>query len=797
VNERAGGKVRLLSTLIPAATVLFAGFVALLIFWKSGRQQASPPGLFHYRSATWGDGLLLPVLALSLTILASRLPKPNRSWPTWLSGAGGAAAGALLIFTWLKDPHPALNWTIPRAHYFTAAGKWHAAFLITASGYFAGAWIELLRRLRAADEGVDRVVDSPIMALALGCAVGYAWLSAADSEGAGRTLSGKSSLAALAVAFLIFAACLLWATRGSFASVARVGWAGLSIALAAVSFIDAFDHAKRFLFACAVVGAIGAGLALAGAPGRRIRFSSLELVSVPATFAAALLLAVHPAKLLPVFVAPFAAVVVSVFTRHILSDTTNRWRAWLSVTYLAGAGISASLLAAGIFGLWLSEHHIKAYITGGFLLTLLGAILGATFLPYFKSDYESLMQAEGDETSRQAGTSAPGQKQYRLADEAWVRLVGYAVSAIASMLVLVIALGPSLGWVDGTERVPWWSMVSIGIAFLLNVPAFGAIGQAHKERPPTGPAAPPTGGSRYAWWMVIAAGGTAVIGIVLLRDSTVNLFAVIQTLLLTAFSAQTILGNGAWLHTKRLQTSGWWAAALSCISIATLIYWSLTSAVRPHGLPAPVGTSFFAWLVTVTLVATIVETATCAVYVAGNEPYLTDYPPANNCAQDNFLLVCMWLVMAWVPQIVFTHVPAGAPERMAAIGTILAGFLLLFGPAFLWTLENNDTHVERQRRVRHVEAKGVLWELSKASSSTDRLETLLPRIQELFRSVRRRSDPEAGLSQPEFLIRLSGHTAVQNTVALVLAAITVIGIVGISTGLTPTASGLASLPPES
>jgi len=308
---------------------------------------------------------------------------------------------------------------------------------------------------------------------------------------------------------------------------------------------------------------------------------------------------------------------------------------------------------------------------------------------------------------------------------------------------------------------------------------------------------PPVGGSRYAWWVVLVAGVATGVGIVSLRDSTVNLFAAAQALLLTAFAAQAMIGNGAWLHVKRLQASGWWAATVSCVSVAILIYWSLTAAVRPRGLPAPVGASFLAWLVTVILVATIVQAASCAIYVAGHEPYHTDYPPANNCAQDNFLMASMWLVMAWVPQVVFTHVPAGAPERMAGIGTILAGFLLLFGPAFWWTLENNDTHVERQRRVRQVKAEGVLADLSRASSSTDRLKTLLPRIRELFKSILSRSNPNESLSQPEFLIRLSGHTAIQNTVALILAAITVIGIVGISTGLTPTASGLAGLPPES
>jgi hypothetical protein len=797
VNEdAAAGQPQLLNSLIPALLVLLTGFIALLTFWAFSPRSAALPGLFHYRSATWGDGLLLPVLTLSLLVLTSKLPKPRRTWPTWLARAGGAGAGLLLIITWLADPHPDLNWTIPRAHHFNAAGTWHAVFLIAASGFFAGAWVELLRRLRAADDSDRAAAGSPLLALALGCSVGYAWLAAADSSGASRTISGKGSLAALSVAFLILAGCLLWATHWSFAAVMRVGWGGLLVAVAAVMFVDAFGHAKQFMFACAVVGALGAGLALAGAPGRRVRFSSLELICVPAIFAIALLRAVHTTTFLPVFIAPLLAVAFSIFTRTLLSDTAKRWQAWLSVNYLAGAGISASLLAAGIFGLWLSEHHVKAYITGGFLLTLLGAILGATFLPYFKSDYESLMQAEGDESARQADTRRPGQDQYQLADEAWVRLVGYAISAVASMLVLVIALGPSLGWVDGTAHLPWWTMAGIGIALLLNLPAIGAFSQARKEQPSEGPAVPPAGGSRYAWRMLVPAGLAAAIGIVALWHSTVNIFAIAQALLLTAFAAQNILGNGAWLHAKRVSRAAWWAAAVSCMSDAILIYWSLTVAVRPNGFPAPVGDSLLAWLASVVLVIIVTEVTGCAVYVAGQQPYHTDYPPANNCAQDNFLLTCMWLVMAWVPQIVFAHIPAGAPERLAAIGTILAGFLLLFGPAFLWTLENNDTHVVRQFRVRQAAQTPALDQLTKAESSTDRIATLLPRIREYYRSVRHPSNPDEQLSQSDFLVRLSGHTAIQNAVALTLAAITIIGIIGISTGLTPTASGLASLPPE-
>jgi hypothetical protein len=46
----------------------------------------------------------------------------------------------------------------------------------------------------------------------------------------------------------------------------------------------------------------------------------------------------------------------------------------------------------------------------------------------------------------------------------------------------------------------------------------------------------------------------------------------------------------------------------------------------------------------------------------------------------------------------------------------------------------------------------------------------------------------------EFLVRLSGHTAMQNTLALMLATVSAIGLIGISAGLAPSATGLSSLP---
>jgi hypothetical protein len=152
----------------------------------------------------------------------------------------------------------------------------------------------------------------------------------------------------------------------------------------------------------------------------------------------------------------------------------------------------------------------------------------------------------------------------------------------------------------------------------------------------------------------------------------------------------------------------------------------------------------------------------------------------------------MWFLLAWTPQVVMTHIPAGAPERWSAIGTVLAGFLLLFGPAYLWILENNDTHVNRQRVVREVQVEpgDVLDRLAAAASSAARLTTLPSRVRELWKATwgsRQNRDPE--LTQREFMLRLSGHTAAQNSISMGLAIFTVIGIVGVSSGFAPTAVG--------
>jgi hypothetical protein len=551
---------------------------------------------------------------------------------------------------------------------------------------------------------------------------------------------------------------------------------------------------RTTLIYCAVLGSVAAGVTLASTSRSNNRIP-LEMLAVPALFAGlTLLVAVHNIELVVVVLVPFVTVVFAILLRSIFARSQPHARSVLSLEYLAAAGISASLLAACVFGLWLSEQGNHAYITGGFVLTIVGAVLGGVFLPYFKADYEHLMQVEGDTTIRQPD-GLPSPEQTKAAAAAWPRLAGYAVAAFTSMLVLTIALGPSLGWQRGQAHPNWRPLGLAALALVLClIPTVPALRQAFEKHPANGPRRSPTRQPSTVWWCFV--GGIAVCGILLstlLRDGGFQAYAAVQSLLITAFAVHSIAGNAAWLNLSTVGRIPRLTISAVAAAVLTTVYWSLTVGLRPSGSPASTGAAIVAWFIAALMVVFLVEATAATVYVAGGRPYRTDYSPGRNVAQDSFHLIILWFVLGWFPQFVLTSVPASNSERWAAIGTILAGFLLLFGPAFLWVLENNDTHVERQRRINSVPATGALGQLANASSSIARIGTLPNRVRELARSVRH---PEAGPSAEaqKFLVRLNGHTAVQNTLALILAAISAIGVIGISAGLSQHATGLDSLP---
>jgi len=215
---RANARAATILGALTAGMVLIAGFGAVFAFWHFGHWRQDVTGFWHYRAATLGDGVLLPVAAGIIVAAGSRLghhPKER----LWVSVAAvlGTLGGMLVPLAWVQDPSPQLNWTLPAPHTLNAAGLYHAAFLIIASGFYAAWIVRFVLRAKAsqAARGVERrsVGHSPYAAVAVACLAGYCGLVVMDGA---PSLNQPSSLAApvaLGVSIL-GAGAILWRVLG-------------------------------------------------------------------------------------------------------------------------------------------------------------------------------------------------------------------------------------------------------------------------------------------------------------------------------------------------------------------------------------------------------------------------------------------------------------------------------------------------------------------------------------------------------------------------------------------------------
>lgn len=779
----------------PVAVFAF-GYGALSIFWKISGPQDGLPGFYYYRSATWGDGVLLPLLALCLVVMIRRLGatctpthRPNQ---VVMGAVLGASVGSAVIVTWLRDKNPVPNWTLPRPGSFTAAGIWHAVFLVAACALFAALSSDLLAHLRAAGtEIAGKTLTTSWACVAFTCVAGYAWLAVSDARKADAAAGGKASLIALAVGAALVVVAL--ASLRVWNHPAYLSTLCVTVALTAftVVFVDAHAHMTSLVYA-ALASALASGLGLSATRPSGRPWSAVETLGVCAVFGAVTVYVAvsRSEQLWIVLTAALPAVACAAALRWLRGNRLALpGQAPVTGEYWSAAAISTCLLMSSMFAAWLNGRTKDYAVTGGFGLTIAGAVLGGIVFQSFKKDYVELMNIEGDPGQR-SPDGQPSGTQRRAAAKVWLRVASYSVAAFSAVLVLTIALAPSLEWHDGVGHVRWTLLLT---ACALGVLTTAALGRAvlMSLRPASASSIASHTSNRPAW---VCAGLCALVSALVLtalvRDGSLNVLACVQALLISFFVLEGVAGNGAWLHVARLTKAS--TAALVTVTTATALvaYWSLSGLVRPGGRAANLGESLLAWACCAALTVLLVVTATTGVYAAGGRPYRTDYPPLKGALQDAFLLAILWLALGWLPQTVLAHVPASAGERWAAVGTILSGFMLTFCPPFLWTLENNDTHVCRQRGIRGVDAPdhGPFRE----ESSWSRIRSLPKRIVLYGRAVRRSEGTDTEPPRPDDLIvRLSGHTAAQNALALLLVVVSVIAAVGVTSGFS---EGEESLP---
>ena len=192
--------------------VLATNFLALCLFWTFGRRVPGLPGPFAFASVTWGDSLALPAMTGLLTYAVRALPpaRADRAFAVTSAVLAGAA-GATSQILWLTADHPRTNWTLPRAHRFTAAGWYHAAFVTAFCAALAALLALALNRAILTPHPPGRALIAIGAAVVAGLA--FAALLASD---AGTTPTGAGLIGVLAaVPVALLAAAVLVVRRAT------------------------------------------------------------------------------------------------------------------------------------------------------------------------------------------------------------------------------------------------------------------------------------------------------------------------------------------------------------------------------------------------------------------------------------------------------------------------------------------------------------------------------------------------------------------------------------------------------
>jgi hypothetical protein len=186
-----------------ALLVALLGFGVLNAFYWAGGWMLPGPGLYDYWASSVGDAVLLPTVFAALTWLnTSGAGKRRDDVLGAVALAIGAAVGIMVQWGWLADPDPVLNWTLPAPGVFTAAGWYHAGFLVATTGILLGGAARSLSRLaRRATRPGDQLA-SIVLAVA---SIAFAMLLIFDNLSRRPTGAGSTTLVAVIVSVAVVA----------------------------------------------------------------------------------------------------------------------------------------------------------------------------------------------------------------------------------------------------------------------------------------------------------------------------------------------------------------------------------------------------------------------------------------------------------------------------------------------------------------------------------------------------------------------------------------------------------------
>lgn len=655
------------------------------------------PGLLWFRSATWGDGLLLPLAGGMLMHVARSLQRGENDWWVGLIGAVlGAAGGAVVIWQWKRDPAPALNWTLPRPHLLNLAGWYHALFLCACSSLITGLYFVVLVRLRRVHSAepvrFGELAASPPWIISWAALMGFAGLVAVDSS---RSINAATtaSLYALSVAAIICFVPVLIIASGYRAVV--IGSIVLSSLLAAAPISWAARRAPVGAgSALLIVVAIGCALAFAAAdPAASLpesgRWTQLETLGALSIFIA---LGVVPTLgshfSIVVGAACLAGVALALgLLKLVVAALRNRLGAGpparsLRLLFHAMAPPWVMMVLA-VTAVWSAQKpDINANVSSGILL-LASVVVVNLLSPMLRNTYHNFVLAE--EASTGIGEIADSQRRRgRLAAQA---VTGIALAGVCSLLLLTAALAGSYGFRAGRSHNSVALAVLIASGVIVTLLALALLVSYGSERL-----------SRKAFYLAAlgacAWGSVCAVNVTLQGHGWLNFLLVI---LLGGWTAESLRWNCGILQREQSSWMQRLIAFLVGLSVASAMLWATTSGLQWRGVPVNVYWSLLPFCL-VTLVAFLliyVVAVTC--FPKPTPGKGTNYGPIAGVLQDQGLMTLLALIVIWLPSIVFTHIPGSVKDRYYGIALTLLGFMLLFGSIYNWILRYNSRHAAFRR----------------------------------------------------------------------------------------------------
>jgi hypothetical protein len=669
----------------------------MLTFWLSSKNDPHLRGLWSYPSATYGDGLLLPVLTGTLVGSAWYLSvKPFRKrelWITLIAVCFGFATGYATQVAWLADSRPTLNWTLPRAGHFTSAGRYHAWFLCIMCAVLAALATWLYLQLRAVRQNTHTPNSIAVLILIDGLA--FVWLAVHDSVSGGSVaLAGASSVVGLAAAVCIVIGLALGLRRSlAFTIRQAAGYTLLVISGSlgtAATILWMGNHPISYI-AVSLICAAGVGISTA----LRIRHSGSSISSAIGSAAAVTML---------------GSLAILASSPHRPLGPAAAIEQWLeSVAVIAAAGIILvgaaylfHLLESVGYGYWIAFFGIGALVAaapwaGSATKTLAVWWLSIAFV-LMQSVYAVVKQVY----RRAASFAVETRHQPPRAPSAVAELLPLGAAALVAYYYFVLSASRAARLETRTSSAPWAVHPWLEMCAVLAL-CGAAVFITQRSAAPT----PPGSRNRASIpWLAITLVFVSVAAWVGLLAFYLKppphlwpwytVAALVVSVLLGILTAESIMVSPVTLQDRVPTPSSRMLAIFAGIAVFASIAWLTLTGTWSDNHAASLPNSLAA--LGVSLLGGYGIAMLCGVTVAISGTYfrITEDPPWFNALQDQALYLAMGAFGVWSTAVAFGRIPDHQLPHLGVALIQLCSLLAPFAQLFVFVMSNNFAHLGRQ-----------------------------------------------------------------------------------------------------